>query len=72
MGCRQSKAKEPVTTRQSTLGRKSTGHEEKDDAPLTMKSAKNMRLDIKPPPVKAIPKISPKHAQRKSSSKKFT
>ncbi|VEV55961.1 conserved Plasmodium protein, unknown function [Plasmodium vinckei vinckei] len=72
MGCRQSKAKEPVTARQSTIARKNTEHEEKDNAPFAMKSAKNMSLDIKPPPVKAIPKITPKHAQRKASSKKFT
>ncbi|SCN59564.1 conserved Plasmodium protein, unknown function [Plasmodium chabaudi chabaudi] len=68
MGCRQSKAKEPITTRQSTIGRKSTEHEEKNDSPFKMKSSKKIVMDIKPPPVKAIPKIAPKYAQKKSSS----
>ncbi|CXI31974.1 conserved Plasmodium protein, unknown function [Plasmodium berghei] len=71
MGCKQSKAKEPVAARQSTIAQKNTESEEKNDSPFKLKSAKKIALDVKPPPVKAVPKIAPKYAQRKGSSKKF-
>ncbi|CDU17540.1 hypothetical protein, variant [Plasmodium yoelii 17X] len=71
MGCKQSKAKESVTARQSNIAQKNEG-EETNDAPYKLKPEKKTPLDVKPPPVKAVPKIAPKYAQRKGSSKKFS
>ncbi|KJP88665.1 hypothetical protein AK88_01745 [Plasmodium fragile] len=65
MGCSQSKADEPKGPSKSMNRQKSTKeeYERRESKKLSALDAhigKRKHLDIKPPPVKAIPKVSPK------------
>ncbi|SOV14051.1 conserved Plasmodium protein, unknown function [Plasmodium gaboni] len=83
MGCRQSKANDPkeqkytedeqnvqnVQNAQNVQNEKNEEtevvqiNEKKSERPI----AKKKQLDVKPPPVKAIPKIAPKNIQRRDN-----
>ncbi|SOV76262.1 conserved Plasmodium protein, unknown function [Plasmodium sp. gorilla clade G3] len=77
MGCRQSKASDPKEQNytddvQNVQNAQNEQNEETEVVQINEKKserpiAKKKQIEVKPPPVKAIPKIAPKNIQRRDN-----
>ncbi|CRG99348.1 conserved Plasmodium protein, unknown function [Plasmodium relictum] len=69
MGCTQSKANEPKVRELTNVERKNEENkaEEKKNETTQSSIVARKELDVKPPPVKAIPKIVPKAIPKKGA-----
>ncbi|GAW80202.1 conserved Plasmodium protein, unknown function [Plasmodium gonderi] len=69
MGCTQSKADEPKGPHDKDVQRQQSTKDECGRYPSqkSISTRKRNELDVKPPPVKAIPKISPKYVPKKGN-----